>query len=148
MLDIEQFEIINDSLVAMIIEDMRENPFPKFLGLRFEIIRKGFSRMRMPYRRDFCNSRDIIHGGATASLIDTAVLGALRSDGLMNKYVTTDLKVSYLAAAQGHDLLADATVRRRGNNMVFISIDVFEDTTERIVAHGEATLMVVPKSKL
>jgi acyl-coenzyme A thioesterase PaaI-like protein len=56
--------------------------------------------------------------------------------------LTIDMHVHYLDAAVEEDLLARATVRRRGQRIVFLTADVV-GRNDRPIAHGELSYMVV-----
>jgi uncharacterized protein (TIGR00369 family) len=93
----------------------------------------------MPTRRPRCATiDDIVHGGAIASLIDTAGMAATWSDdaepeGLAGS--TVALNVNYTSAARGKDLTTTAVVVKRGRNVVFSDVRVTEPDG-RLVATG------------
>ena len=69
----------------------------------------------------------IMHGGAIASLIDTAAMVAAWSEGEVPanaRGTTVNITVAYLAAAQQEDLRAVARVLRRGRNLVYLDVEV------------------------
>jgi uncharacterized protein (TIGR00369 family) len=82
---------------------------------------------------------DVVHGGAIASLIDTAGMAATWADPDVEPEslagATVTLNVDYVAAARGQDLLAVATVVRRGRSLCFTEISVTEPDG-RLVAKG------------
>jgi acyl-coenzyme A thioesterase PaaI-like protein len=43
----DEFEKINPE---RFLEGVTQAPYPKFLGLKYEEVRKGYARMRLPYR--------------------------------------------------------------------------------------------------
>jgi uncharacterized protein (TIGR00369 family) len=92
------------------------------------------------------NSNDVVHGGVISSLIDSAAGSAvrtLRSDAEIRErpHATSDLHVSYLAAARGSELVAEARVARLGRTAAFIQVDVRDDGG-RVVALGMATFVI------
>lgn len=115
-------------------------PFSTLVGLEVEEVRTDFCRMRLPFRSELRTSGVVMHGGAIATLIDTAAVAAVWSDvdPAVTRGATASLTVNYLAAAQSVDLLAEARVIRRGRSVVFIDVDVFSLKGERI-AKGVVT---------
>ncbi len=83
---------------------------------------------------------EVVHGGAIASLIDSAGVMAVWSnvDPRVTRGATIDLTVHYLAAAEGVDLTAEAQVIRRGRSVVFVDVQVTSPAGERI-AKGMVT---------
>ena len=114
------------------------SPLAAHLGLRLESIGTDEATLVLPFRPELATMDDIVHGGAIASLIDTAGMAAswaddAEPDSLTGSTVT--LNVNYLAAARGQDLTARAVVTRRGRNMVFSEVRVTE-SAGRLVATG------------
>jgi uncharacterized protein (TIGR00369 family) len=109
-------------------------PFSSLVGLAIEEVRPDFCRMRLPFRAELRTSGTVIHGGAIATLIDTAAVVAVWSDAdpIATRGATASMTVNYLAAAQSVDLIAEAQVIRRGRSVVFADVDVFSPTEERI----------------
>ena len=52
------------------------------MGFIVEEIRTGYSRLRMPLKPEIMQPAGIMHGGAIASLIDTAVVPAIGAVGM------------------------------------------------------------------
>ena len=109
-------------------------PFSTLVGLQVEEVRKDFCRMRLPFRPEVRTSGVVVHGGAIATLIDTAAVAAVWSDvhPKVTRGATASMTVNYLAAAQDVDLIATAQVIRRGRSVVFVDVDVFSSRDERI----------------
>jgi uncharacterized protein (TIGR00369 family) len=81
------------------------------------------------------NMRGLVHGGATATLIDWAAgWGALHLTGCAG--VTTDMFIRYVAVAREDSTLrAATTIDRVGRSMISMTVRVTDDT-ERLVAIG------------
>jgi uncharacterized protein (TIGR00369 family) len=114
------------------------SPLVAHLGLRLESIGTDEATLVLPFRPELATMDDVVHGGAIASLIDTAGMAAswaddAEPDSLAGSTVT--LNVNYLTAARGQDLTARAAVTRRGRNMVFSEVRVTEPSG-RLVATG------------
>ena len=118
----------------------RAEPFFTLLGLEIAEVKKDFCRMRLPFRPQLRTAAEIVHGGAIASLIDSAGVVAVWSnvDPRVARGATIGLTVNYLAAAERVDLTAEAQVIRRGRSVVFVDVDVTSPAGERI-AKGQVT---------
>jgi uncharacterized protein (TIGR00369 family) len=115
-------------------------PFSSLVGLQVEEVQKDFCRMRLPFRPELRTSGVVVHGGAIATLIDTAAVVAVWSDAdpTATRGATASMTVNYLAAAPSVDLIAEARVIRRGRSVVFVEINVFSPT-EAFIAKGLVT---------
>ena len=116
------------------------DPFQILLGLQLDSVRPEFCRISLPFKAGLRTAGDVVHGGAIATLIDSAGVVAAWSnaDSGATRGATADLSVSYLSAAHGVDLSAEARVIRRGRSLVFVEVDVTAATGERI-AKGMVT---------
>jgi uncharacterized protein (TIGR00369 family) len=141
------FEPIDPEHARAIAAALDGEAFSRWMGLRFEEIRSGYARLRLPDRPELRQGGGIVHGGAIASLIDTVVIGAVLSTMPVRprRLVTIDLHVHYLDAVSDEDMVAEARVRRRGKSLVFLEVDVRTDAG-REIAHGEVSCRVSESS--
>ena len=104
----------------------RPEPFFSLLGLHIEEVQPDFCRMRLPFRPALRTAGEVVHGGAVASLIDSAGVVAVWSNvpSEITRGATASITVNYLAAAEGVDLTAEARIVRRGRSVVFVEVDV------------------------
>ncbi|MFI5274347.1 MAG: PaaI family thioesterase [Ktedonobacterales bacterium] len=103
------------------------SPFVAHLGMRLVEIQSDMATLALPYADQLSTAGTTLHGGAIASLIDTAAMAAAWSDAPAPEQprgATVGLTVSYLAAANGEDLRAIARVLRRGRSLVYVEVDV------------------------
>ena len=122
---------------AAIAEAIVGSPFSSRLGAVTERVEADRVVVRLPYREDNVTVGDTVHGGAIASLIDIAATGAAWSgvdDPADYRGTTIGLSVSYLAAARAADLVAEATVRRRGKSVCFCEVLVRSDTGDEVAS--------------
>ena len=120
-------------------------PFSDLLSLQPEETTTDFARMRLPFKADLQQARGLVHGGAIASLIDSAGVLAIRAtipDAIGGS--TVSMTVNYLAPAQQIDLVAEAYIIRRGRSIVFLDVDVLAPNGERI-AKGQLTYKIMYK---
>jgi uncharacterized protein (TIGR00369 family) len=114
------------------------SPLVKHLGIELQSLEPDRAELRLPYREQIATLGDVVHGGAIASLIDTAGMAAAWADDVEPEQLagsTVSLTVDYVAPARGQDLLATATVARRGRSLCFTDVRVTEPGG-RLVAKG------------
>jgi uncharacterized protein (TIGR00369 family) len=102
--------------------------FPHFIGIVLEEVRRDYARFRLPFRRSLLQPADVVHGGAIATLIDTAVVPAIGSafEGPRTLF-TIDMHVQYMSPVAGEDAVAEAWVEKRGGSIVFCRAEVRTD---------------------
>src|SRR5205823_14719222 len=77
-------------------------PFARLLGIELENIASGTATLAVTVRKELTQNQGVVHGGAIASLIDTATALAIISLLPPKEKVTTvDLAISYLRPAIG-----------------------------------------------
>lgn len=118
-----------------------------WLGLTVEHAERGRVRMRVPHDEKLLNPSEgqaSVHGGITATLVDTASGFALRTtfdDPAAASLTTTDLDVSYLRPATD-DLTVEAETERAGDSVGVTSVTVSSEKPSgepADVAVGRAT---------
>ena len=114
-------------------------PFAKLLGIQLESVVAGQAVLVMPIREEHKQNNAIVHGGAIASLIDSAMAFAIIPLLAENERTTTvDLTIHYLRPLSEGVAKATARVVRAGRRIVVVSADVL-DHRERLAATAVST---------
>ncbi len=103
------------------------SPYVGHLGIQLTTMQPGVAQLSLPFTDALVTTGTIVHGGAIASLIDTAAAVAAWSNAEVPanvRGVTVTLTVTYLVAASKEDLQAVARVLRRGRNLVYLDVEV------------------------
>ncbi len=103
------------------------SPYAAMLGIRIVELSDGRAVLELPWRPELATMGTTAHGGAIASLLDTAAMAAAWCGAEEPKSLrgsTASLSVNYLAPADGADLRAHASVLRRGRSLVHVEVDV------------------------
>lgn len=118
-------------------------PFARFLGLELEQVASGTATLAVNVRKELTQNQGVVHGGAIASLIDTATAFAIISLIAPSEKVTTvDLTISYLRPAAGERLKAVAKVVRAGRRLFVVSAEVF-DKQEKLITTALSTYIKI-----
>lgn len=103
-------------------------PYAKLLGLELGEVGRGLASVRLEVREDLKQYQGVVHGGAVASLIDTAAAFAVLTQLEINERVTTtDLTIHYLRPANSGRLTATARIVRTGRRLIVLSVEVTND---------------------
>jgi uncharacterized protein (TIGR00369 family) len=122
-------------------------PYYQLLQIRIEEIDSGFARFRMPFRRELTQAYGVAHGGAVASLADTAVAFALMTLIQPGERVTTvEMKINFLASVSGGEMIGEARIHHKGKTLAIADMEV-KDENGKWIAKGMATYMILSSSK-
>src|SRR5947208_9907137 len=103
-------------------------PYARFLGLQLGELREGEVSIHLDVRDELKQNQGVVHGGAIASLIDTAsafaVLTQIETD---ERVTTTDLTIHYLRPLTSGRMTAAARVVRGGRRLFVLSVEVTND---------------------
>ena len=118
---------ITAAQIGRIKKAMATVPFAKFLGIELDEFGNGSATLGLNIRKELKQNNGVVHGGATASLIDTATAFAILSVLEPTERVTTvDLTISYLRPLTVGRITAVARVLRAGRRLIVVSAEVFD----------------------
>jgi uncharacterized protein (TIGR00369 family) len=135
---------INDAYIIALREIINSSPFPQHMAMRLEALELDFCRILLDADERHLQPFGIVHGGALATLIDTATFWATflrlpEGTGLVN----VDLKLNYLQTARVGQLTAEGRCIRAGRTISYAEASV-TDAAGTLLAHGTSTLMALP----
>jgi len=100
-------------------------PYAQLLGIELEKVVPGEAILTLAIRPALSQNHGVVHGGAIASLIDTATAFAILTLLEPEERVTTvDLTISYLRPGLEGRLRATARVLRQGRRLLNTSAEV------------------------
>lgn len=103
-------------------------PYAKLIGLELGEMRPGEANLYLDIRDELKQNQGVVHGGAVASLIDTAAAFAVVTRLETGERVTTtDLTIHYLRPITFGRLTATARIVRGGRRLFVLSVEVRDD---------------------
>lgn len=120
------------------LEGVREwveaSPYSRFLGVRVEALDESGVRLRLPFRDENSNPGKVLHGGCAVSLgvIGGEAVARAALGPASGAWHSAQMQVSYLAAAIGEAVVADAKLLRRGRELCFVSIGIESEAGKAI----------------
>lgn len=109
-------------------EVVKNTPYLRHLGIELVEISASKAVMKMPMKEELRQPYGLLHGGATASLIDTATAFAVvAAIGTEDKATTVDLTVHYLRPVIDETTICTATVVRAGKRLITVSAEVHNE---------------------
>ena len=130
-------------------KNMPESELADFIGrkiLAFDT-ETGLVEVGFTIPKIFLNMQGILHGGAYATMLDTACGVAIRSRLDMDKYAghsTLELKTSYLKAGAPGNYVAKGQVQRIGKSIAFADATLYNADNE-LVGSASATFVLRPR---
>ena len=105
-----------------------EVPFIKLIGMELVDLKSGEAILSLRMRDELRQPHGVLHGGATASIIDTATAFAVISVLEKNEKATTiDLTVHYLRPVVEGSVSCTAKVVRAGRRLLTVSAEVVNE---------------------
>ncbi len=139
---------MNDSIHTVHITDERKRraaaaleslPFARLMGMQLVDIRPGEAVIKMEMRDDLRQPSGVLHGGVTATIIDTAMAFAARTHLADEESTATiDLTVHYLRPHISGTIICTAKIVRAGKRIFTVSADV-ENEEGKLIATGLST---------
>ncbi|MFT3743841.1 MAG: PaaI family thioesterase [Pyrinomonadaceae bacterium] len=112
---------------------LHELPFAKLIGMRLVDLQLDLAVIKIDMRDDLRHPGGILHGGVTATLIDTAMAYAVRTRvGPTDPTATIDLTVHYLRPHIDGTFTCTAKVVRAGRRIFTVSADVHNEKGDLI----------------
>jgi acyl-CoA thioesterase len=103
-------------------------PYAKFLGLELGEVAPGEATIYLTVRDELKQYQGVVHGGAVASLIDTAsAFAVLTQIEVDERVTTTDLTIHYLRPITEGRMAATARIVRAGRRLFVLSVEVRND---------------------
>lgn len=106
---------------------------------------KGKIVVDLKITEDCCNPKNYLHGGLSATLVDSISTLALRSyfeaDNLsVPNSVSVELAMSYLSAVpEGNSIRIESEALKIGKKMAFLQANIYEKETNKLAVMGKHT---------
>ncbi|HOO40044.1 MAG TPA: PaaI family thioesterase [Syntrophales bacterium] len=123
------------------------NPFLGFMGIRYESIKEGYARFRMTIRPEYLQGAGLVQGGVMVAMADESIAHAIMPLLKENEGLTTvELKSNFLAPVKEGDLIAEATVFKKGKSII-IGDCLIKNDQDRPVLRCTATFLIVTEKE-
>lgn len=119
---------ISEDFKKAAAERIKQIPYPALLGFELVDLKFGEATLKLQMRDELQQPYGFLHGGATASLIDTATAFACISclaEG--EQTLTIDLTIHYLRPHKTGEVFCTAKVVRNGKRIQTVSAEVVNE---------------------
>ncbi|MFZ5586393.1 MAG: PaaI family thioesterase [Thermodesulfobacteriota bacterium] len=139
---------LNPSWAAAVAAGVNASPYFQLQSMRVVELAWGRALLELELGRKHLQPFGQAHGGVCASLVDAASFWALYTQAPEGAGLTTvEMKLNYLAPAQAGRLVGRGRAIRLGRSLGLAEASL-SDQEGRLVAHGTATLMILPQLRL
>ncbi len=139
MSETTETEKINDAQKKTAHDVFAKVPYLKLIGMELVDLKTGEAIVRLQMRDELRQPHGLLHGGATASVIDTAMAFAVVTRlAEAEKASTVDLTVHYLRPVTTGAIVCTAKIVKAGKRLLTVSAEVVNDE-KRLIATALST---------
>ena len=119
------------SPVSVVNHMMHQDAFSQWLGIDVIEIKEGYSKIKMMVRQEMINGFQVVHGGITFSLADSAF--AFACNNRNNLSMALECSISFLKQVNvGDELTAEAKEIHNGKSTGVYSITVTNQNNQHV----------------
>ena len=108
-------------------------------------LKDGFAQFRMPVRPEYMQGAKAMQGGLIVALADETIAHAMMTQLTPEEGLTTiELKSNFLAGVSDGELIATATVFKKGQSLI-IGDCLVTDNKEKNICRVSATFLLLKK---
>ncbi|WP_425058257.1 Acyl-coenzyme A thioesterase PaaI [Sporomusa carbonis] len=132
----------NEFLKDHLYEIYNQNPFVDLLQIKIVELQEGAAKLTMPVvNAKHTNLYNVAHGGALASLADTAMGVACATTG--KKVLTLDMNMNFIRSAKPRETIsAVGRVVHNGTHTMVAETDIV-DSMNNLILKARATFFVI-----
>lgn len=135
---------LNPQYVEAVAKVVNQSPYFSLLSMEIKDLQWGTSLLEIQLAEKHLQPFGFVHGGAIASIMDAATFWAVFPQVEKGLGLTTvEIKVNFLAPTQKGKLIAKGRCIRLGKTLALGDAEI-RNSEGGLVAHGTATMMVIP----
>ena len=140
------FTPLDPDYAARVRASFARQPMMAHIGAVLAVVGPGMCEIHLPYRRELTQQHGYVHGGALATIVDSAAGYAAFS--LMPagaSILTVEYKLNLLRPGEGELMIARGKVIKPGRSLSVVNADVYavKGGVETLVVTSIHTLMVL-----
>jgi uncharacterized protein (TIGR00369 family) len=126
---------MSDEWFARMHELYDTSPVHRLFGMQLESLAPGEATVVFTPRQELINASGVVHGGILATIVDSAILQAVRTlIGPDDRPTTLELKLNYVAPGTGASFRCVGKVVRVGGTVGVANAELVNDAGEPVVA--------------
>jgi uncharacterized protein (TIGR00369 family) len=140
------FQPLNPAFAARVRDSFARQPMMAHIGAQLVAVEPGYCEIHLPYDRALTQQHGYVHGGALATIIDSAAgyaaFSLMPADASI---LTVEYKLNILRPGEGERMIARGRVIKSGRSLSVVSADAFavKDGVESLCVTSIHTLMTL-----
>lgn len=135
---------LNPDYLSAVLKLVNNSPYFRLLSMKILELSPGRALIETVVEEKHIQAFGFVHGGALASIIDTAAFWSAFCDLDENTGITTvDLKLNYLAPVKEGKLIARGKRLKMGKTLGLGEAEILSENG-KLIAQGTSTLIVLP----
>jgi uncharacterized protein (TIGR00369 family) len=127
--------VVSDVWFERMYELYDTSPVHELFGMKLEALAPGEATVLFTPRPELINASGVVHGGILATIVDSAILQAVRTlIGPDDRPTTLELKLNYVAPGIGESFRCVGKVVRVGGTVGVANAQLVNDAGEPVVA--------------
>ena len=123
------------------------SPYYRLLGMELVECREGFAKFRLPHKEQLMQLAGVVHGGAIASIADSAgAMATIATAENCTSVATAEMKVNFIAPTSGENLFAEGRIVHCGSTLAVADVEV-KDSQGVLVAKALATYALISDNR-
>ena len=140
------FQPKNPDFAARVRDSFGRQPMMDHIGARITVVEPGYCEIEMPYDKALTQQHGYVHGGAMATIADSAAgYAAFSLMGAEDSPLTVEYKLNILRPGVGDWMVAKGRVLKPGRTLTVVNADVYgvQDGKETLCVTSIQTLMTL-----
>lgn len=122
---------MNNNPESIVGQMMKNDYFSQWLGIEILKINKGYCKLQLKVRKEMLNGFNILHGGISYSIADSALAFASNSHGI--KSVSIETSISHIEPCRTDDILiAEAEEQSLSNKIGIYYVSLYTEANKKI----------------
>jgi len=142
-----EFEPRDKQFARRVRASFAAQPYVNFLGAELVTVGPGYCEIRLRQRQALRQQHGYIHGGAIASILDSAAgYAAMTLVPPRTGVLTVEYKLNFVRPARGAAIVARGRVVKPGRTLTVVQADAFlsGESKEELCATSIQTLIAIP----
>ncbi|MCX6645682.1 MAG: PaaI family thioesterase [bacterium] len=143
-----EHEYFDPGYPELLIENFKSQKTMRWLGANLTDLKPGYAEVTLPWREEFTQQSESVHGGLLATIADNAGgYAAWTLEPNDSNILAVEFKINLLAEAKGDPIIARGHVVKHGRTLTVSRIDIYsvEDGKEILCAIMQQTLICIRK---
>jgi uncharacterized protein (TIGR00369 family) len=141
-----EYSFYDPNYPRLLIENFNRQKTMLWIGAQLTDVRPGYAEITLPWREDFTQQSNAVHGGILTTIGDNAGgYAAWTLEPNDANMLAVEFKINLLSEAKGDPIIARGNVVKQGRTLTIARVDIYsvENRIEKLCAIMQQTLMCI-----